>query len=276
MEVSPDTIFYVKFSAPLSEIRIKKIILSFEAESPASKNNIDTINAKQVRFSVSSVEEKNGKAIVEGLCFLDEQDTPGYAILFNGKESKTEINGLQFRAETSKIENKTEVGIRFKGHTAMPTGAWIKPSSTGFNVEFNGGVQPTIKGLPEGAELKAWNFEHDTLIFQDGARLLWLIGEEIDYNTKVIYGIHTDEPERLPENRIQYGFDYGGFQVKADERAANELDSIEGYRVFTRKIPKNYHVTYIVVGFNTDGTITWEEKLGVEYPEQFATAKGKE
>ena len=97
---------------------------------------------------------------------------------------------------------------------------------------------------------------------QDVERLLWLIGTEIDKSTEVIYHIHTDEPEKLPENRVQYGFDNRGFRVGA-ERAENELEPIDLYRVFERKIPDEYNVTAIVVGFNTDGTITWSDSFRV-------------
>ena len=97
-------------------------------------------------------------------------------------------------------------------------------------------------------------------VYQDGERLLWLIGKEIDKNTEVIYHIHTDEPEKLPEKRIQYGFDNRGFRVCA-EQAENEFEGIEHYRVFEKEIPGNYHVTAIVVGFNTDGTITWTDSF---------------
>ena len=109
-------------------------------------------------------------------------------------------------------------------------------------------------------QLKAWNEEYDTLVYQDGERLLWLIGTEIDKNTEVIYHIHTDEPEKLPERRVQYGFDNRGFRVGA-ERAENELEQIDHYRVFEREIPEEYNVTAIVVGFNTEGTITWTESF---------------
>ena len=119
---------------------------------------------------------------------------------------------------------------------------------------------PVIKGLPEGVVLKAWNEEYDTLVYLDGNRVLWLIGTEIDKNTEVICHIHTDEPEKLPERRVQYGFDNRGFRV-GDERAENELEGIDHYRVFEKEIPEEYHVTAIVVGFNTDGTITWTESF---------------
>lgn len=142
----------------------------------------------------------------------------------------------------------------------MPTGVWIKPTAIGVEVEYVAGEIPVIPGLPETAVLKAWNEEYNTLVYQDGERLLWLIGKEIDKNTEVIYHIHTDEPEKLPERRVQYGFDNRGFRV-GTERAENELEGIDHYRVFQKEIPEEYNVTAVVVGFNTDGTITWTESF---------------
>ena len=48
------------------------------------------------------------------------------------------------------------------------------------------------------------------------------------------------------------------------ERAENELEPIDLYRVFERKIPDEYNVTAIVVGFNTDGTITWSDSFRIK------------
>lgn len=117
-------------------------------------------------------------------------------------------------------------------------------------------------GLPEGAVLKAWNEEYDTLVYQNGDRLLWFIGTEIDKSTEAIYHIYTDESEKLPEKSVQYGFDNRGFRVDT-ERAENKLEPIDHYRVFEREIPEEYYVTAIVVGFNTDGTVTWNESFRI-------------
>ena len=142
----------------------------------------------------------------------------------------------------------------------MPTGIWIKPTASGVEVEYVAGEVPVISGLPETAVLKAWNEEYDTLVYQDGDRLLWLIGSAIDKNTEIIYHIPTTEPEKLPEKRIQYKFDNRGFRVGSD----NELEGIKHYRVFEKEIPEEYYVTAVVVGFNIDGTITWSDSFRIE------------
>ena len=230
---------------------------------PAAKSSIDVKVTKEFQFSVSSVVADDGKIDIEGECFLYDRATPAYTLIIGGSKASTTVEDQTFRVVVDQPVEKAEVEIRFKGYPAMPTGVWIKPSATGFAIEYVAGEIPVIKGLPEGAVLKAWNEEYDTLVYQDGERLLWLIGKEIDKNTEVIYHIHTDEPEKLPEKRIQYGFDNRGFRVGA-ERTENEVTSIDHYRVFEKEIPEEYHVTAIVVGFNTDGTVTWDDSFRIE------------
>lgn len=227
---------------------------------PAAKSSVDVNITKQFAFGISSVEVDSGKTVIEGECFLYDRKTPSYTILVGESETATTVDGQVFRAEASKIDHKAEVQVKFRGFPAMPTGVWIKPTAIGVEVEYVAGEIPVIPGLPETAVLKAWNEEYNTLVYQDGERLLWLIGKEIDKNTEVIYHIHTDEPEKLPERRVQYGFDNRGFRV-GTERAENELEGIDHYRVFQKEIPEEYNVTAVVVGFNTDGTITWTESF---------------
>ena len=226
---------------------------------PAAKSSIDVRVTKEFQFSISSVAVDEGRIEIEGECFLYDRATPDYTLIIGGSEASTTVEDEKFRAAVDQPVGKAEVEIRFKGYRAMPTGVWIN----GERIEYVVGNEPTISGLPETAVLKAWNEEYDTLVYQDSDQLLWLIGTDIDKNTEVIYHIHTDEPEKLPERRVQYGFDNRGFRVDA-EKAENELEGIEHYRVFEKEIPEEYHVTAIVVGFNTDGTITWNDSFRIE------------
>ena len=229
---------------------------------PAAKSNISTRITEQFQFSISSV-TTDDKVNITGECYLYDRATPDYTIFIGGAPVTTVVDGRQFKAVVPSLDHKAEVEIQFKGRPVMPTGTWIRPTASGAEVEYVAGEIPVIKGLLESAVLKAWNEEYDTLVYQDGDRLLWLIGTDIDKNTEVIYHIHTDEPEKLPGKRVQYGFDNRGFRV-GSERADNELEGIEHYRVFEKEIPKEYHVTAIVVGFNTDGAITWNDSFRIE------------
>lgn len=227
---------------------------------PAAKSSIDVKVTKEFQFVVSSVAVDDGKIDIEGECFLYDRATPAYTLIIGGSEASTTVKDKKFRATVDHLDEKAEVEIRFKGYSAMPTGVWIKPSTTGFAIEYVAGEIPVIKGLPESAVLKAWNEEYDTLVYQDGDRLLWLIGTEIDKKTEVIFLIQTNEKEKLSERRVQYGFDNRGFRV-GPEKAENELESIDHYRVFEKEIPEEYNVTAVVVGFNTDGIVTWTDSF---------------
>ena len=83
--------------------------------------------------------------------------------------------------------------------------------------------------------LRAYSAEYDAYVFQKGDMLIWLIGYEIEPTTEIIYHIRTDEPEKLPENRIQYGFDNRGFRSESE----NELESMVKYRVYEKKSQRN-------------------------------------
>lgn len=227
---------------------------------PAAKSSIDVKVTKEFAFNISSVEVDNGKTVIEGACFLYDRKTPSYTILVGGSETVTDVNGQTFRAE-AKISGKAEVQVMFQGFPPMPTGTWINPTASGVGVEYVAGKVPVISGLPETAVLKAWSEEYDTLVYQDGDRLFWLIGwEGLDANTEIIYHIHTTEPEKLPKYRISSGFDNWGFRAGSE----NEVEGINHYRVFEKEIPEEYYVTAVVVGFNTDGTITWSDSFRIE------------
>ena len=226
---------------------------------PAARSSVDVKVTKEFRFSVSSVAVDNGKTVIEGECFLYDRKTRSYTILVGGSETVTDVDGQTFRAKAD-VSGKAEVQVKFRGFPPMPTGVWINPTASGVGVEYVAGEVPVISGLPETAVLKAWSEEYDTLVYQDGDRLLWLIGSVIDKNTEIIYHIHTTEPEKLPEKRIQYGFDNRGFRAGSE----NDVEGIDHYRVFEKKIPEEYYVTAVVVGFNTDGMITWSESFRIE------------
>ena len=225
----------------------------------AAKNNIVSANTQQFEFNVMSVSDYDGIEVIEGQCFLYDRDTPDYVILLDGCEAETLIEGNRFTAK-AQVTSKVEIKVKFAGFPAMSTGVWLNKD----RIEYVSGVLPIIRGLPHDVVLKSWNREYDVLVYQEKDRLLWLIGTSIDQDTEVIYHIHTSEPDSLPENRTKYKFDNRGFRVCADKKVENELESIEHYRVFERKIPKDYSVTAVVVGFNTDGIITWSDSFRID------------
>lgn len=103
------------------------------------------------------------------------------------------------------------------------------------------------------AKLKAYIPEYNTYIYQVQNKIVWLIGAEIDSKTEIIYHIHTDSPELLPESRIKHKFDNWGFYF--NDKSGKER--IGKYHVFEKAIPSQYPISQINVGFNNGISIIW-------------------
>lgn len=95
--------------------------------------------------------------------------------------------------------------------------------------------------------LKAIIPEYDTFIYQSDNKLVWLIGVPLEDSTTIIYHIHTDQPELLPNDRVEYGYNNGDFYTNDK----SERKSIGKYRVYEKKLPDKYHITHIGTGFVT-------------------------
>ena len=232
---------------------------------PAARSSIRTKEIQQFDFTIDSVSVNDEEMTLRGVCYTYSRNTPSYEIFIGDAKVNSTVEGNKYQAVGEKIREKAEVQIKFKGYGLMPTGTFLRPTEDGISVEYVAGDLEEPTGMPDGAVLKAYNEDHDVLVYQDGNRLLWLIGDSnIDRNTEIIYHIHTDEPNKLPDNRIQYEFDNRGFRESVDQKAANELNGIGHYRVFQKEIPEEYHVTAVVVGFNTDGVVTWTDSFRVD------------
>ncbi len=231
---------------------------------PTAESKWNTRITQQFDFSVSSVSQEEEILDIKGICYTYDRVTPSYDIFVGGTKTVTTIDGNKYQAIAGKIEKKAEVQISFRGYDVMPTGIYLRLTGDGIKVEYVAGDVNEPNGLPAGAVLKAYSEEHDVLVYQDGDRILWLIGRLIDRNTEVICHIHTTEPEKLPEGSIQNKFENRGFRVPAHQKAGNELEGIDHYRVFQQEIPSEYNVSAIAVGFNTDGEITWRDSFRVD------------
>ena len=222
-----------------------------------------TINpgiTNQFDFDITSLCIENDSLLLTGDCYLYDRETPDYKILFGNKAVSTEIEGTHFKAAGQSPDHNIELQVKFKGSRPMPTGIRINVSEQ--DLEYVSGDIPSVDGVPDTAVLKVYNKEYDVLVYQDGDRLLWLIGTEVDWNTEIICHCYTRESEKLPEYNVSHYFDNRGFRAGKD-KAGNELDRIGRYRVFERKLPVEFKVTAVVVGFNTDGKLTWADNFRV-------------
>lgn len=217
--------------------------------------------AKQFDFYITSVIYSDNEVKVNGICEIYGGETPHYDLFLDDLKMNTVTENDHFNASAAVDEGKHEIYVKFPGYSLISTGTYISLSSGGqIKVEYVPGDVVIPFSVPDNYILKAYNPNLSTYVFQDNDRLLWYIDWEITPSTEVIYHIFTDEPEKLPEKRKQYGFDNRGFRVGK----LNELESENSYRVFEREIPENYYVTSITVGFNTAGEITWVQSFRVE------------
>lgn len=217
-------------------------------------------NVNQFDFRIDSVGITNGLSF-SGQCSTYYLPTPEYAIYLKGERTvtaETNINGNTFTAVANvPVPGTYEVLIRFKGFSRVSTATYIKDG----NVLY---VPAEVGSLPddprlEGAILKAYSSAFDTYVYEKGGSLIWLIGYDIEDTTEIILHIDTNEPEKLPENRKEYGFDNLGFHA-----TRNEVDLLGHYRVFVKELPGEYNITGVTVGFNTNNRVIWSHRFRVE------------
>ena len=225
---------------------------------PTSSNDLSAQVMRQFWFDAST-SVVGDELVIEGSCYIYDSATPGYYLILDDQILNTTIDGENYSATTVLPEKKSELQIRFNGYSPMSTGLWIKPDGT---IDYVKDSIGKMDGLPTGAILKAYSSDYDTFVFlvpgEDGKedRIIWLIGwDELDSSTEIIYHLYTNTPELLPDDRIQYRYDNRGFR----DGTGYVQQRLGRYRVFEDIIPNNYVVTAIVVGFNTEGTITWSD-----------------
>ena len=214
----------------------------------------------QFYFTISSVQRLGGSVQLEGECFLYHQATPDYQLLLTDEagsyEAETAVQGNTFVASAeAENDREYEVKIRFWGRAPITTGIWL----TGTSIKYVPG-SPAPEGVKVDGVLKAYNEKYDTYVYQNGDCLTWLVGWDINGDTEIIYHIHTDETDKLPENRVKYGYDNRSFRVGTKK----ERKMMGKYRVFSDIIPTKYHATAAIVGYKTDGRITWLDGFRVE------------
>lgn len=86
-------------------------------------------------------------------------------------------------------------------------------------------------------------------VYQYNDKLYWITNENFEFQEKgetfIPYHVFTTQVNRLPEERIQYKYDYFDFFF---EKYENSDDFNSPYRVAIRDIPKDYAITYIRTG----------------------------
>ena len=201
-----------------------------------------------------------------GFCKTWYIETPPYRLYFKSEDGTifsldTNIENDTFTCLTEKpIVGKCEILIEFQGFKRLSTLTYIN----GDHVEYVEGEIQEPKGIDlSGAILKAYIPTYDTFVYQRGNCLVWLIGCELNDDTRIIYQLRTNEPEKLPIKRVQYGFDNRGFKPGGK----NEKGTLEHYRIFEASLPEEYNITAVTVGFGLGKRVLWSKRFRVVHSE---------
>ena len=217
----------------------------------------------QFDFHIQYVKVKDNKITMNGTCDIYRRGFLPYQIQLKGENgiihAATTTEGMQFTATAEVSAGEYEVDVVFNGYQPISTKTYIN----GNQIEY---VQaaPTpditdtdLEFLLDTGILKVYNAEYDVYVYQVENRLYWIIGKT-DFNTSVIYHLYTEEPENLPVERQQYGFDNRGFSIGSDKDLTGTINCGR-YRVYSDIIPTDYSITAIAVGMNKGSDIIWKE-----------------
>ncbi len=222
----------------------------------------DSNYPRQFWFDIDNAAYDAEELVLTGSCRVYGRETPGYRIaLKQGGETRiaetvTEGDRFTARLPLSSDRGEYEIQVKFAGVGLIPADVWL----TDGEVRYVPGAVSDPE-LPDpvyltGAVLRAYSEQFKTWVYELDGDLIWLMDYNIDPDTEIIYHLYTDEPEKLPENRRQYGFDNRGFRLSADTYWFGD------YLLFRKPIPTEYNVTAVVVGFNPGSGVTWRQSFG--------------
>lgn len=226
-----------------------------------TSQNVQTYET-QFDFDIESVNLEDNRITLEGICKIYNRGPLNYQILLdNGDKTypaDTHIDGEHFKATTVVDDDNLKVEVQFQGYKPIATSTFISEATIQYVGEFIGAqIEGTdLESIIDSATLKVYNPEHDVFVYQLGDRLYWLIGKDSESN--IIYHLYTDEPENLPDNRKQYGFDNRGFRFGSNKEITETMNCGQ-YRVFSDIIPSEYHVSAIMVGMNKGSDVLWKQ-----------------
>ena len=218
----------------------------------------------QFDFQIQNVAFDEKQLAFEGICDVYKRKGLNYTIQLKSETgnyiTKTEKEGVNFSAVAELNGNDIyEVEVVFDGYRPISTKIWINNG----NIEYvePGTPEPNVIRTDLGfivkeGILKGYNPNYDFYIYQLGDRFYWLIGESFD--ASIIYQIYTDEPDMLPEERQKYGFENKGFRI-GSEKDLTETMNCGKYRVFSDIIPRQYHISAVLIGMNKERAILWKD-----------------
>lgn len=228
---------------------------------------------RQYYFQPSIINET-----LQGECFIIGKNTPDkYSIVLKNDTStislptqtgidqpdinsyyESEYNYLNcgFVADVSSVPDGTyEIFVDFKKYGLKETGCYLVDREIKYSVDP--GVQANNEITQNGYLLVAQNHCY---VYQYKGNLYWFIDEEYpfeeDRTTYIQYQLWTTQSERLPQVRIDNGWDWDNIGFVFEEY---EMEPIGKYRVAMRPLPTEYSITSIVTGYHKDGKWIWKD-----------------
>ena len=219
---------------------------------------------RQMAYDIDGVERVNNTLSFTGDCYLYEDATPEYQVVLVDEKTgalinaETTIDADKFAAIVHTADAiDYEVRVFFKRHKLISTRTYIHGNEVKYvpaGVPEPDGVDELTKDGILKTVLKTYNAENDVYVYQIQDKIVWLIGNEIPERTEIIYHLHTNEPDKLPEARQKYKSDNLGFM--ADKA---QCSFIGHYRIYEALIPREYPITAIGVGYSTLGIVSWKD-----------------
>ena len=252
---------YKQFGDKLNTWQVSLLIIVVGITGCIRASGTSNIYETQFDFDIESVIVEEDCVTITGICDIYQRDLVPYRILLKEQgetyTAETEITSDRFSASVQ--EDSGELYIQFDGYQPIATSVYIYNSE----VNYVPPSTPTpdiddtdLEFIVKGGTLKAYNTKYDMYVYQVRDVLYWLIGE--DFDASIIYHLNTNEPENLPEDRQQYGFDNRGFRIGSEKELTKTL-RCGRYRVFSDIIPSEYYITAIAIGMNKGPEIIWRE-----------------
>lgn len=161
---------------------------------------------------------------------------------------------------TGEIGNEEyEVMIKSPWVVPVPTGVFISSSGVHYvpENEFKG---PEIDAeFVENGVLRVYRPDYHCWVYQYQNALYWIVDQDFyfedDNTTYIQYQLWTTQEERLPEKRLEHGWDnIGGYFEK------HEIEGDwNGYQVMKRNLPSAYSITSILTGYYKNSEWIWKE-----------------
>ena len=228
-------------------------------------------NAKENHIDLLSIAEKDFKRI------KTNDEIPRYENIINSRAKLTSeyIDKMFWNKKTlfvihekNKWQNRKQQEIypygtvSFERIGAFATDKYAKKIYNLYSYEpfLPSPAKEVFEYIKKG-QLKVFNPETKTYIYQVKDKIVWAIGVGNELKKPIIYHLYTDQVDLLPDDRKPYKFDNKDFCY--DEKEDKKL--CQDFIVLEKEIPKNYPVSKIVVGHMKDnGTISWLKTFTID------------